>query len=130
MIMTIVNGSKKKKWPNKSTQLRTRFGNMLFTMSMRMCSFAKSVHDAQMRNTAENRYHCNSSQEFEELEKTLRTMALTVATNTAARMSQATHLPSFKFSASIARLSLSRACKPSSPSRPASNPGALPKLTT
>ena len=92
-IITSVNGSKKNRWPNTSIQLRSRFGKTLFTMSMRMCSFAISVHDAHIRKTMENRYHCNSSQAFELVSNTLRTVALAAETRTAATTSHATHLP-------------------------------------
>jgi hypothetical protein len=37
---------------------------MLFTMSMRMCSFDSSVHGAHNRNTIPNNTHCSSSHEL------------------------------------------------------------------
>src|SRR5437763_233654 len=75
-------------------------------MSMRMCSLSRSVHDAHRRNTALNNTHCNSSQEFDDMSNTLRTVALTADTTTAARMAHATHLPICVLMASITPLSL------------------------
>ena len=66
---------------------------MLFTMSMRMCSLASNVHGEHSRNTTLNSTHCSSSQEFDEVSKILRTMALTADTITAARISHARRLP-------------------------------------
>ena len=51
-----------------------------------------------------NSTHCSSSQEFDDVSKILRTMALTAETTTAARMSQDRRLPSQVFMASIRRL--------------------------
>ena len=65
---------------------------MLLTMSMRMCSFDSSVHGAHSRNTTPNSTHCSSSQEFDDVSNSLRTMALTADTMTAARISQLSHL--------------------------------------
>ena len=65
-------------------------GSMLFTMSMRMCSFESSVHGEHSRNTAPNRIHWISSQELDEVLKTLRTMALAALTRTATRIAHAT----------------------------------------
>src|SRR5580704_11546851 len=75
-------------------------------MSMRMCSLSRSVHDAHRRNTALNNTHCSSSQEFDDRSNTLRTVALTADTTTAARMAHATHLPICVLMASITPLSL------------------------
>src|SRR6266480_3239489 len=75
-------------------------------MSMRMCSLSRSVHDAHKRNTALNNTHCSSSQEFDDMSNTLRTVALTADTTTAARMAHATHLPICVLMASITPLSL------------------------
>ena len=60
--------------------LRTRCGSKLFTMSIRMCSLSNSVHGEHKRNTTLNRTHCSSSHEFDEVSKTLRTVALTAET--------------------------------------------------
>ena len=89
MIMTMVSGSRKNAWPITSMMLRVRCENRLFTMSMRMCSLSSSVQDATSRNTAPNSTHCSSSQEFDEVSNSLRMMALTADTMTAARISQA-----------------------------------------
>ena len=93
MIMTMVSGSRKNAWPTTSMLSRTRFGSMLFTMSMRMCSLASSVQGEHSRNTMLNSTHCSSSQEFDEVSKILRTVALTAETTTAARISHARRLP-------------------------------------
>ena len=61
-----------------------------------------------------NSTHCNSSQELEEVSNTLRMVALTAETMTAARMSQARRLPSQVFMASIARVSGSNAFRTAS----------------
>ena len=45
-------------------------------MSMRMCSLASRVHGEHSRNTTLNSTHCSSSQEFDEVSKILRTVAL------------------------------------------------------
>ena len=74
--------------------LRNRFGSRLFTMSMRMCSLASNVQGEHSRNTMLNSTHCSSSQEFDDMSKILRTVALAAETITAARMSQARRLPS------------------------------------
>src|SRR4051812_42585163 len=84
--------------------LRSHFGNRLFTMSMRMCSLDNSVHGEHSRNTMLNNTHCNSSQEFDDVSNTLRTVALAADTNTAARMSQDRRLPIQVLTASICRL--------------------------
>src|SRR5665213_2000320 len=88
---------------------RRRLGNMLFTMSMRMCSLASRVHGAHSRNTMLNSTHWSSSQEFDEVSKTLRTVALTAETTTAARINQATRLPIQVVVASIIRVAGSNA---------------------
>ena len=63
-------------------------------MSMRMCSFSSRSRPRTSRNTAPNSYHCNSSQAFELMSNTLRTIALLGETRHAPTMtSQATHLP-------------------------------------
>src|SRR6202142_2604112 len=87
--MMMVSGSRKNACPTASMVLRSHFGSALFTMSMRMCSLASSVHGEHTRNTALNSTHCNSSQEFDEVSKILRTEELTADTTTAARISQA-----------------------------------------
>ncbi len=50
-------------------------------MSMRMCSLASSVQEAQSRNTMLNSTHCSSSQEFDEMSNTLRTIAFDAETS-------------------------------------------------
>ena len=65
-----------------------------------------------------NSTHCSSSQEFDEVSNTLRTMALTADTNTAARMSQDSRLPSQVLMASIRRLNGSSASRIESTSGP------------
>src|SRR6202035_2354386 len=95
--------------PTNSIVLRNQAGSILFTMSMRMCSLSRSVHDAHNRNTALNSTHCNSSQEFDDASKTLRTIALMAETATAARISHAHQRPIRVFTASIPALSLSSA---------------------
>src|SRR5690348_3751480 len=88
-IMMIVSGRRKKACPTASIVLRNQRGNRLFTMSMRMCSLASSVHGEHRRNTALNSTHCSSSHEFDEVSKILRTVAFAAETTTATRMSQA-----------------------------------------
>ena len=109
MIMTTASGSRKNACPITSMLSRTRFGNMLFTMSMRMCSLASSVQGEHSRNTMLNRIHCSSSQEFDEVSKTLRTVALIAETITAARISHARRLPSQMVMASTTRVAGSNA---------------------
>ena len=76
-IMMIVNGSRKNSVTDDVDACRAhRFGNMLFTMSMRMCSLDKQrPWRAQQKNDAEQ-IHCSSSQEFEDVSNTLRMVAL------------------------------------------------------
>src|SRR5215207_9528748 len=88
---------------------RLRFESRLDTMSMRMCSFSFSVQAAHSMNTAPNRYHCSSSQAFEDVPNALRTTALTAETTTEARIAQAASLPTRVVSASIVRLKRSSA---------------------
>src|SRR5581483_11784605 len=95
---------RKKMCPNTSIQSRNRFGSMLFTMSMRMCSFDSSVQPAQRRNTAPNRIHWISSHAFDEVLKTLRTVALAALTRIAARMPHATTWPRRVLTVSTTRL--------------------------
>src|SRR5262245_35501768 len=76
-------------------------------MSMRICSLESSVHAEHSRKTAPNKIHWISSQELEEVLKTLRTVALAALTSTAARMAQATICPSRVLNASTDRLNLS-----------------------
>src|SRR5665647_3635532 len=109
MIMTIVSGTRKNAWPIVSIQLRTVFGSIWFTMSMRMCSLASRVHGEHSRNTMLNSTHCSSSQEFDEVSKILRMLALTVETITAARINHAIRLPSHVVVASITRVAGSNA---------------------
>src|SRR6266702_5150800 len=104
MIMMIVSGSRNREWPTTSLTLRSCLGSMLFTMSMRMCSFTDSVHGEHSRKTALNSTHCSSSQAFEEVSNTFRTLALLAETSTATRTSQLTHLPTRELKASMARL--------------------------
>ena len=109
MIMTTVSGSRKNACPTTSMVSRSRFGSMLFTMSMRMCSLASSVHGEHSKNTMLNSTHCSSSQEFDEVSKILRTVALTADTTTAARISHAMRLPIQVVMASITRVTGSNA---------------------
>jgi len=102
-IIRMHHGARKRLWPTTSIQFRTRFGIRLFTMSMRMCSLARRVHGEHSKNTIPNSTHCSSSQAFEEVSKSLRTVALTAETITAARMSQASRLPIQVVMASMAR---------------------------
>ena len=55
-------------------------------------------------NTAPKRYHCSSSQAFEDVPKTLRMMAFTAETSTATRIAQAAILPIRSVKASMVRL--------------------------
>ena len=59
------------------------------------------------RKTAPKRIHCNSSQEFDDILKTLRMIALTALTTTAMRMAQATTRPTRMLRLSTVRLKLS-----------------------
>src|SRR5262245_54237350 len=107
-IMTIVSGSKKNAWPNTSMPSRQRFGSKLLMISMRMCSLDRSVHGEHKRNIAPNRTHCSSSQAFDEVSKTFRTVALVAEMITTIRISQDKTFPIRKLTASMARLSLSK----------------------
>src|ERR1051326_3069083 len=89
--------------------LRSQRGIRLLTMSIRICSLASSVHGEHSKNTTLNNTHCSSSQAFEETLKTLRTMALTAETTTAARISQASRFPSQVLTASTPRVAGSNA---------------------
>ena len=60
---------------------------------------------AHSRNTALNSTHCSSSQEFDDISKILRMVALAADTTTATRISQAHQRPMKVLTASIARLS-------------------------
>ena len=93
MIMMTHSGIRKNAWPTTSMLSRTRFGSIWLTMSMRICSLSSSVHGEHSRNTTLNSTHCSSSQELDEVSKTLRTMALTADTITATRISHASRLP-------------------------------------
>ena len=73
------------------------------TMSIRMCSLSCSVHGAQSMNTAPNRYHCNSSQAFDDTPNILRTTALAAETRIATKMAQQATRPTKTFSASMER---------------------------
>src|SRR6185437_5746324 len=99
----IVSGSRKSACPINSMTLCSHRGNRLFTMSMRMCSLARSVHGEHNKNTALNSTHCSSSQAFDEVSKILRTVALTAETITAAKISQARRLPIHVLIASMTR---------------------------
>src|ERR1051326_1969509 len=101
--MTMVSGSRKNVCPTTSMLSRRRFGSRLLTISMRMCSLARRVHGEHSKKTTLNKTHCNSSQEFDEVSKTLRTVALTADTRTAEMMSQESRLPIHAFIASMDR---------------------------
>ena len=121
MIITIVSGNRKNRWPKTSMPSRHRFGSMLLTMSMRMCSLERSVHGEHSRKMAPNRTHCSSSQAFDDMSNTLRTVALVAEMITTIRISQDNTLPTRKLTASMARLSLS---KPSTTVPPCGGPNA------
>ena len=87
-----------------SIRSRPRFERRLEKMSMRMCSFAFRVQEAQSMKTAPNRYHCSSSQAFDEVPNTLRMIALMAETSTATTIAQAVILPMRSFSESMTRL--------------------------
>lgn len=70
---------------------------------MRMCSLASSVHGEHIKNTTLKSTHCNSSHEFDEVSKILRTVALAADTMTAAKISHATRLPIQVVAASMMR---------------------------
>ena len=91
--MMIVRGRRNKACPMSSITLRTGRGSMLFTISMRTCSFDSSVQGAQSRNTMLNSTHCSSSQAFDETSKTLRTVALPADTRMAMRTIRAKNWP-------------------------------------
>ena len=93
IIKTMVSGRRKKRWPMRSMTSRHRFGSMLFTISMRMCSFERSVQGEQSRNITPNSTHCSSSQAFEEVSKSFRTVALVAEIRTTTKISQAMLLP-------------------------------------
>jgi len=112
MIMTIVNGSRKNRCPNRSIQLRIGFGSILLMMSMRMCSLRSNVQGEHKRKTTENRIHCSSSHVFELWSNNFRMMALPVETRIAAKSAQESHLPNRELIASMTRLNASNACKP------------------
>src|SRR5262245_8680037 len=76
MTKTMQSGSRKNAWPTTSIESRIHLGSRLFTMSMRMCSLASNVQGEHSRNTMLNSTHCNSSQEFDDISKTFRTVAL------------------------------------------------------
>src|SRR5262245_65946059 len=80
MTMTRQRGSRKNAWPTTSMESRIHLGSILFTMSMRMCSLASNVQGEHSRNTMLNSTHCSSSQEFDDVSKTLRTVALAAET--------------------------------------------------
>src|SRR5215510_12523427 len=109
MTMTTQSGSRKNAWPTTSMESRIHLGSILFTMSIRMCSLASNVHGEQSRNTMLNSTHCSSSQEFEDVSKTLRTVALTAETITAASISHANRFPIHAVAASTARVAGSNA---------------------
>src|ERR1700674_3005359 len=117
-IMTIVKGNRKKACPTTSIESRTRLGSRLFTMSMRMCSFSRSVHDAQRRNMALKSTHWSSSQAFDDTPNSLRMVALAAEMRTAASTSQLNFCPSHRLTASMARLSLRRPVKSTPPTHP------------
>ena len=87
-----------------SMRLRAAWLSRLETMSIRMCSFARKVQAAQSMKTAPNRYHCSSSQAFEEVPNTLRMIALTAETMMATKIAQAAMRPTRSLNASMPRL--------------------------
>jgi hypothetical protein len=126
-MMTIVSGSRKNVCPMMSIALRSCRGSRLFTMSMRMCSLSRSVHDAQSRNTKLNSTHCSSSQAFEDISNVLRTTALIAEMTTASRIAHAHHLPICTLMASMTLLSLRSARTPNSPLPPAARRAHRPR---
>ena len=60
---------------------------------MRICSLSISVQAVQSMKTAPNRYHWSSSQAFDEVPMTLRTMALIAETRIAITIAQAAIRP-------------------------------------
>src|SRR5216684_4352812 len=90
--------------------LRNCFGSKLLTISMRMCSLSSSVQDEHSRKTMLNSTHCSSSQEFDEVSKVFRTVALRADTTTAGRISHARPLPVQRLDASSPRLTFRSAC--------------------
>src|SRR6266849_1297258 len=95
--------------------LRTCFGSMLLTISIRICSLSSSVQHEHSRNTMLNSTHCSSSQELEEVSKVFRTVALRADTTTATRISHARRLPSHLVNASIPRLIFRSDCNDNPP---------------
>src|SRR5712692_6432448 len=95
--------------------LRTCFGSMLLTISIRICSLSSRVQDEHSRNTMLNSTHCSSSQELDEVSKLLRTIALSADTTTATRISHASRLPVHRVNASIPRLIFKSDCNDSPP---------------
>src|ERR1043165_5129333 len=89
---------------------RSFLGNILLTISMRICSLSSSVHGEHSRKTMLNSSHCSSRNEFDEVSSTLRTVALAAETMTASRISQASRLPVQRVNASIARLKVKSDC--------------------
>src|SRR6266852_4659702 len=98
-----------------SMLLRTCFGSMLLTISIRICSLSSRVQDEHIRNTMLNSTHCSSSQELDEVSKVLRTIALSADTTTATRISHARRLPTHRVNASIARLRFKSDCNDDPP---------------
>src|SRR5665647_2424970 len=94
---------------------RSRFGSIWLTISIRICSLSSRVQDEHSRKTTLNSTHCSSSQELDEVSKTLRTMALSADTNTATRISHASRLPVHRVNASIPRLIVRSDCNDSPP---------------
>ena len=109
MIMMNVSGSRKNACPTTSIVFRSHLGNRLFTMSIRMCSLASKVQGEQSRNTMLNSTHCSSSQELEDVSKTLRTVAFTAETTTAAKISHDNRFPIQVLNASTTRVDGSNA---------------------
>src|SRR5262249_57811685 len=83
-------------------------GSIPFTMSMRMCSLDRRVHGEHSRKIIPNSTHCNSSQAFDDVSNSLRTVALVAEMMTTIRISQDSTLPIRKLSASMKLLSLSK----------------------
>ena len=74
-----------------------------------------------------NSTHCSSSQEFDEVSKILRTVALSAETTTAARISHAMRLPIQVVTASITRVTGSNAFSNASRAPTCISPSAGPR---
>ena len=67
MIMTMRERQQEERVPDHVDPVAHLLRQRLFTMSMRMCSFASSVHGEHSRKTMLNSTHCSSSQEFDDM---------------------------------------------------------------